>query len=142
MQPYSNDLRRRVIEAIQANEETQEEIGIRFSVSTSFVEKLWHRYRTTGSYLPKAHSGGRARLLKESEAVIRRLVRDAPDLTLSELAERVAQETDSPPVSEAVMCVELQRLKLPLKKSQFTLRNATSSGSKKNEPNMLARVPG
>lgn len=125
MQPYSNDLRRRVIEAIQANEETQEEIGIRFSVSTSFVEKLWCRYRTTGSYEAKPHSGGRARLLNDAEAVIRRIVRDEPDLTLSELAERVARETDSEPVSEAVMCVELQRLKLRLKKSQSMLRNET-----------------
>lgn len=124
MQPYSNDLRRRVIEAIQANEETQEEISIRFSVSTSFVEKLWHRYRTTGSYQAKAHSGGRRRLLKESEDVIRRIVTGEPDLTLSELAERVAQESNLPPVSEAVMCVELQRLKLPLKKSRFTPQNA------------------
>lgn len=123
MQPYSNDLRRRVIEAIQKNEETQEEISIRFSVSTSFVEKLWHRYRTTGSYQAKVHSGGRRRLLKESEDVIRRIVTGEPDLTLSELAERVAQETNLPPVSEAVMCVELQRLRLPLKKSRFTPQN-------------------
>jgi transposase len=124
MQPYSNDLRRRVIEAIQANEETQEEIGIRFSVSTSFVEKLWHRYRTTGSYQAKAHGGGRRRLLKDTEDVIRRIVQGEPDLTLSELAEKVASETNTPVVSEAVMCVELQRLKLPLKKSRFTLPSA------------------
>ena len=123
MQPYSNDLRRRVIEAIQANEETQEEIGIRFCVSRSFVEKLWHRYRTTGSYQAKAHRGGRQRLLKESEDIIRRIVDQEPDLTLAELAERVAEQTNSKPVSEAVMCVELQRLKLPLKKSRFTPQN-------------------
>jgi transposase len=141
MQPYSNDLRRRVIEAIEANEETQEEIGIRFSVSTSFVEKLWHRYRTTGSYEAKAHSGGRSRLLKDAEAVIRRLVRDEPDLTLLELAGRVAQETNLPPVSEPVMCVELQRLKLPLKKSRFTPPNETSSVFKEKEKNILWKVP-
>ena len=123
MKPYSNDLRRRVIEAVQANEETQEEIGIRFDVSTSFVEKLWHRYRTTGSYEAKPHRGGRERLLKKAEEVIRRVVRQEPDLTLAELAARVAHETDSEPVSEAVMCVELQRLCLPLKKSRSMRRN-------------------
>lgn len=137
MQPYSNDLRRRVIEAIQANKERQEEIGVRFSVSTSFVEKLWHRYRTTGSYQAKPHSGGRRRQLAEAEQVIRRLVADEPDLTLLELAERVARETGSPPVSEAVMCVELQRLRLPLKKSRFTPQNATSNAFKEKEKNLL-----
>ena len=123
MKPYSNDLRRRVIEAIQANTETQEEIAVRFCVSTSFVEKLWHRYRTSGSYEARPHSGGRERLLKDAGVVIRRIVREEPDLTLSELAQRVAHETDTPPVSEAVMCVELQRLKLPLKKSRSMLQN-------------------
>ncbi len=86
MKPYSNDLRRRVIEAIQANEETQEEIAFRFSVSTSFVEKLWHRFQSTGSYQAKPHSGGRRRLLAEAEAVIRLLVKDAPDLTISRVS--------------------------------------------------------
>jgi transposase len=41
MQPISNDLRRRIIEAIQENEESQPEIAERFSASLSFVEKLW-----------------------------------------------------------------------------------------------------
>jgi hypothetical protein len=40
MNSYFNDLRRHVFEAIQADKETQEKIGIRFSVSTLFVEKL------------------------------------------------------------------------------------------------------
>ncbi len=41
MKAYSGDLRRRIIEAIQDNEETQPEIAGRFSVGLSFVEKLW-----------------------------------------------------------------------------------------------------
>ena len=49
MKPYSNDLRRRIVEAIQENEETQSDIAGRFAVSISFVEKLWQRFRATGS---------------------------------------------------------------------------------------------
>lgn len=41
MKPYSNDLREKIILAIQENDATQEEIAYRFSVSLSFVEKLW-----------------------------------------------------------------------------------------------------
>ena len=55
MRPISNDLRRRIIETIQENEETQPEIAERFSVSLSFVEKLRHRFRVTGSYEAKPH---------------------------------------------------------------------------------------
>lgn len=57
MNPISNDLRLRIIEAIQKNEDSQPEIAERFCVSLSFVEKLWHRFRTTGSYEPMPHSG-------------------------------------------------------------------------------------
>lgn len=61
MKPISDDLRLRIIEAIQENQATQTEIAERFVVSRSFVEKLWRRFRTIGSYQALPHSGGRTR---------------------------------------------------------------------------------
>ena len=125
MRPYSNDLRLKIIETIQANELPQIEIAEQFGVSKSFVEKLWHRFRTTGGYEAKPHAGGVERFLKNDEELIRRLVVEEPDATLSKLCEKVATETGKPQVTTATMCVELQRLGLPLKKSRFTPRSAT-----------------
>jgi len=82
MKPISSDLRRRIIEIIQENEETQPEIAERFAVSLSFVEKLWHRFRSTGSYEALASGGGRERLLKDEEELIRAEVKTRPDITL------------------------------------------------------------
>ncbi len=121
MKPYSDDLRLRIIETIQENELTQPEIAGRFSVSLPFVEKLWHRFRTTGSYRAKPHAGGVKRFLKDAEELIREIVGIQPDIILADLCERVSKETGKPPVTTATMCVELQRLKLPLKKSRFML---------------------
>ena len=45
MRAYSDDLRRRIVDLIQTNELSQPEIAEHFSVSLSFVEKLWHRFR-------------------------------------------------------------------------------------------------
>jgi transposase len=115
MKPISNDLRRRIIEAIQENEETQEEIAFRFAVSVSFIEKLWHRFRVTGSYLPEPHRGGRERALKDEEEFLRQEIREQSDITLSELCEKVTRRTGRK-VTTATMCVELQRLDLPRKK--------------------------
>jgi transposase len=123
MKPYSDDLRLRIIETIQENELSQAEIARQFAVSLPFVEKLWHRFRTTGSYQAKIYVRGPQRLLKGAEALIRELVKNQPDLTLAELCERVAAATGKPIVTTATMCVELQRLNLPLKKSRFTQRN-------------------
>ena len=121
MKPYSDDLRLRIIETIQENELTQPEIAGQFSVSLPFVEKLWHRFRTTGSYQAKPHAGGVKRFLKDAEELIREIVRTQPDVTLADLCQRVAKQTGKPPVTTATMCVELQKLKLPLKKSRFML---------------------
>lgn len=123
MEPYSDDLRLRIIETIQENELTQAEIARRFSVSVPFVEKLWHRFCTTGSYRAKPHAGGVKRYLKDDEPLLRELVRREPDLTLADLCQRVSEQTGKRAVTTATMCVELQRLTLPLKKSRFTLPN-------------------
>jgi transposase len=133
MKSYSDDLRLRIIETIQENELSQAEIAGQFSVSLPFVEKLWHRFRTTGSFQAKVYMRGPQRLLKEAEALIRALVKNQPDLTLAELCERVAVTTGKPPVTTATMCVELQRLKLPRKKSRFTPPSAKVSAFSSGE---------
>ena len=117
MNPISNDLRLRIIEAIQKNIDTQPEIAEHFSVSLSFVEKLWHRFRTSGSYEPQPHGGGRERLLKDNEPLIRAEVAAQPDITLAELCETVALRTGKAVVSMMTMSAELKRLRLPRKKS-------------------------
>ncbi len=74
---------------IQVNELSQAEIAEHFSVSLPFVEKLWHRFRTTGSYQAKPFAGGVKRLLKDDENLLRELVKEQSDLTLAQLCERV-----------------------------------------------------
>lgn len=127
MKPYSQDLRERIIHALQAQEETQEEVASRFSVSHSFVVKLWRRWRSTGGCAALPHAGGRQRRLQVSEAVIRHQIASHPDLTLAELCQRVIDRGGAS-VSRKTMCLELQRLNLPRKKSRSTRMSETASG--------------
>lgn len=124
MKPYSQDLREKIVRALEEQEETQEEIAARFSVSLSFVAKLWRRWRETGSCLALPHAGGRTRSLKEHEAFLRHEIATQPDVTLLELRERAAS-AGAPQVSLATLCAELQRLSLPRKKSRSITRSAT-----------------
>ena len=117
MRAYSNDIRRRIIEVIQENEESQAEIAERFSVSGSFVEKLWKRFRETGSYEAKPHAGGRERLLAAYEGFIRAEVKAQSDVTLDELAKKVAEASGRTRIGIMTICDELRRLKLPRKKN-------------------------
>ncbi len=116
MKAYSNDLRRRIIDVIQENEESQPEIAEHFSVSLSFVEKLWHRFRTTSSYEAQPHAGGRQRVLQADEQLSRAAVSKQPDITLAELSSQVAAQTGKAKVSLETMSAELRRLHLPRKK--------------------------
>lgn len=116
MRPISNDLRRRLIEAIQENEETQAEIAEKFSVALSTLEKLWHRFRTTGRYEAKPRAGGRVRVLEAEEEFIRAEVAAQPDITLAELKSKIVVRNDQKAVSLMTLSNELQRLGLPRKK--------------------------
>jgi transposase len=124
MRPYSQDLRERIIRALEAQDETQQEIAERFNVSLSFVEKLWRRWQETGSGAALPHAGGRTNSLRKYEAMLRAEVGKQPDVTLQEVAERVSA-AGGPSLSLASFCLELQRLGLPRKKSRSTPVSAT-----------------
>jgi transposase len=132
MKPYSQDLRDRIIQALEAGTATQRRIAERFCVSRSFVEKLWQRWRRSGSSAVKPHAGGRQRHLKDHLELLRTEVAKQPDATLAELRDRVAAQ--GPRVRTATLCRALQRLKLPLKKSRSTPRNGTRSASRRSAP--------
>ena len=127
MKPYSQDLRERIVRELEAQDESQGEIAERFAVSLSFVEKVWRRWRMTGSCAPRPPAGGRRRSLCGAEALIRAAIAHDPDMTLAGRCERVAH-AGHPQVSTKAMCVELQRLRLPLKKSRSLPVNATPRG--------------
>src|SRR5919198_4937676 len=115
MKAYSQDLRERILAALQGGEAPQHAIAERFCVSLSFVEKLWRRFRRSGSGAAKPHAGGKRRALKDHTTFLRRAVETQPEATLEELREWIAA-AQGPQVSTATICRELQRLKLPVKK--------------------------
>ena len=119
MKAYSIDLRERAVSSVERGECTIPEAARRYTVSEPSLERWLARQRTTGSCAPLPHAGGVARKLAAAETVIRGAVKAQPDATLHELCERVAQATQikSDP---SMMCRELVRLKLPLKKSRST----------------------
>lgn len=138
MKPYSQDLRERIIDALETKEETQSEVAHRFSVSLSFIEKLWHRWRTSGTYAALPHAGGQRRHLTDHAETLRREVDKQPDATLSELRDRVVA-ANGPSVSPATICRELQRLQLRLKKSRSTRLSAQLRVSSSCAPNSAKR---
>jgi transposase len=112
MTPYSQDLRKRVLDTVQRGEESLRQIACRFLVSLSFVTRLVQRHRSTGSLQPKPHGGGNPPVLSPEDLErLRELVRQQPDATLEELRQRLG-------ISCCLMTIAraLDQLELPRKK--------------------------
>jgi transposase len=118
MKPYSQDLRERVIAALEAGDETQAEIAERFCLCKSTVEKWWYRWQATGSCaaLPLGH--GPVRTLEAYETFLRAEVQQQPDVTLAELCERMAA-SHTVSASLSMMGRTVQLLNLPRKKKSL-----------------------
>jgi transposase len=112
MRPFSEDLRTRIIDAIDQHEGSLRKIAGRFRVSLSFIERLLRRRRETGSLRPKPHGGGRLPALDDIQLEqLRELVSEQPDATLEELRRRLAVDC-----SLAAICRALKKLGITRKK--------------------------
>ena len=112
MQPLSNDLRTRILDAIDNREGSRRKLAVRFKVNTSTITKLLRLRRETGSIEPRPHAGGVAPAL-DGDALqrLRKLIEETPDATLEALRQRMGFTG-----SRMIICRALQKLGLPLKK--------------------------
>jgi transposase len=81
--PYSDDLRERVIEAVEAGA-SRREAAESFNLCPSSAVKWLQRWRDTGSAKAKPTGGSRSPLEEHAKALLA-LVAQQPDLTLDEI---------------------------------------------------------
>ena len=113
MDPYSIDLRRRVLAACDAGEGTSA-VAKLFSVSSAWVRRLkQHRRERGGDIAPRAGGGARASRTKIDRGRLAALVTEQPDATLVELRDRLGVDVTPWAVGKA-----LRDLGLTYKKSR------------------------
>jgi transposase len=112
MKPLSEDLRERIIAAVDHHEGSRRAIARRFQVDVSCITRLLQLRRQTGSLQPRPHGGGKQPML-DSDGLerLRSLVRERPDATLEDLRQHLG-------LSGSIMVVwrGLQRLDITRKK--------------------------
>lgn len=90
MKPYPLELRQRIVEAVDQQGDTIEEIAGIFQVHSSYVYKLLRQRRDTRDLAPLPHGGGASAMLESEErGVLTALVAEQPDATLVELREGI-----------------------------------------------------
>lgn len=88
MEPYSEDLRVRIVAARQSGQSAAA-VAERFGVSKRSVERYCTRFEEEGTLAAKARGGSRGSRLEGHEEALRGWVAQQPDLTLAELQERL-----------------------------------------------------
>lgn len=86
---YSQDLRDRVIDAVQKEGMSRRAAARRFGVSESAAVKWLQRYEKTGQRKPVGTGGHRPSKLKPHRDFIVAALKDKPDLTLEALGQRL-----------------------------------------------------
>jgi transposase len=116
---YSDDLRRKLVQAWLTGEHTQTELAALFHISLGWVEKVLRRWRERGDTAAVLFHHGRYPVVSPER--VRRLVALHGDATLAELGRRLH-------VSAPTVCRYLQRLGLPRKKRRCMPVSATRLG--------------
>jgi transposase len=117
--PYSEDLRRRVVEGIESGM-TYEEVADACGISISSVSRFLTRWRRSGSVSAKKFGGYKRHALEPYKDWIVRWVTAQPDLTLSELETRLAERNVV--VSQTAIFRYLRHLGFTFKKKPARIR--------------------
>jgi transposase len=132
--PYSQDLRDRLVRAVLAGQ-SRRAAARSFDVSPSCVIKLMQQFETTGGCLPQKFGGHKRHALAEHEDKVRALVAAQPDLTITELWQKLtALEIKA---GRSAVGRFLLHLKLTYKKN--SARRGTGKARCSGRPSRLAR---
>jgi transposase len=130
---YSDDLRRKILEAHENREGSLRELAERFHVSVAWAKSISAFLSRTGKKEkpPAGMRGRKSRITTEAIAYLRSRVKDQPDRTLAELQEDLHNERDIG-IGVTQLWTVLRRVALRLKKSRSMLPNRTATESKRS----------
>lgn len=92
--PLSDDIRKRIVEAVKAGMSRQA-AGAKFEVAPSSAVKIVHLWKTTGSWAPKRFGGHKQPVLMPYKTEVEALIAERPAITLCELQSVLAEQSIS-----------------------------------------------
>jgi len=123
---FSDDLRRRILQAWERENTSQTALAERFGVSYDYIKKIRKQQRRTGQ-MERSTQSRHGRISRVTPAVqqqMRNEVRQRPDGTLQELQEGVEKVTGVN-LSRSLLWLWLERLGLRRKKNRSMRKSGT-----------------
>jgi transposase len=134
--PYSDDLRRKLLEAYDQGQASLSELALRFGVSRGWAWKISAARRRSGQMERQQYRPGpRSRM---DQKVLAGLLAQRADLTLRELQAAMEKQTGVH-FGTPYLWQVLKRMNFRLKKSHSTLRSATPRPTKNGAPSSSKR---
>jgi transposase len=126
MKAYSEDLRRKVVEAVEQRGMGKSEAARSFGLSLSSVKRYVAKAREGTSLSPRKHPGPRPKLDERARKLLEADVEKRPALTLRERC-RFVEQLAGVKVSESTLSRLLRRMGFSPKEGRWVRVNATSS---------------
>jgi transposase len=126
MKAYSEDLRRKVVEAVEQRGMGKSAAARSFGLSLSSVKRYVAKAREGTSLSPRKHPGPRPKLDERARKLLEADVEKRPALTLRERC-RFVEQLAGVKVSESTLSRLLRRMGFSPKEGRWVRVNATSS---------------
>jgi transposase len=125
MNAYSEDLREKIVEALERGM-GKSEAARNFSVSLSSVKRYAKLAEEGRSLAPKKRPGSKPKIAERASKLLEEDIKERPFITLQQRCEylRVVACVE---VSRSTMCRAIKRMNATRKKGADQLQNATSS---------------
>ncbi|CAA9444839.1 hypothetical protein AVDCRST_MAG82-3221 [uncultured Rubrobacteraceae bacterium] len=126
MKAYSEDLRRKVVEAVQQRGMSKSEAARTFGVSLSSVKRYVGKARRGSPLSPKKHPGPRSKMSERARRLLKADVENRPAVTLRE-RRRFVEGVAGVSVSESTLSRLLRRMGFSPKGGAWVRPRGTSS---------------
>src|SRR5215216_6153168 len=124
MSGYSEDLRERIVSAVEEDGMSKAQAARTFSVSLSSVKRYVNKAKRGESLAPKKRPGSTPKLDEKATRLLAADLEERPYLTLQERRTYIEAMTGLA-VSRSTMCRAIARIGSTRKKGDELLRNAT-----------------
>ena len=127
MKAYSEDLRRKVVEAVERRGMGKSEAARAFGVSLSSVKRYVAKANRGGSLSPRKHPGPRPKIGERARRLLEADVEERPAVSLRERGRFLERVAAGVRVSESTLSRLLRRMGFSPKEGLWVRANATSS---------------
>jgi transposase len=125
--PYSNDLRRKFLQAYEKEKGTLEKLAAQFGVSVGWAKKVSARRTRSGEIdAPIWRHGPQSRVTAAVQEWLRKRIREQPDVTLQELQEQL--------MHAQALRLSIGRLWLALRQAGLKLKKSHSTPPSRTQP--------